>query len=301
MDRIVLVVACTISSMSNHDYPLHIKAWLVDDILLERYTYPPGPPGALAKHVHDEYQLCVSLNFDGEYAYRGASHAVPAGSLSVLHPGEPHAARDVEERVQPAAFRLMYLEPEWFHTAFADNVRSARHLPFFGQPVILDPPLVGLFTTLHQALETGTSQLEHQSLLLLALTQLVQRHAQDGYTAPSLPLARPEVQRARDFLQEQYAHDVSLDQLARVVGLSPFHLCRSFRKQIGLSPHVYQTQVRVMRAKARLAQGHALSVVAAESGFYDQSHFGWHFKRLVGVTPGQYGAQHSKNFLDPAS
>jgi AraC-like DNA-binding protein len=104
------------------------------------------------------------------------------------------------------------------------------------------------------------------------------------------------IQRARDYLHDNYAESIALDELAQVAGLSPFHLCRLFRREFGLSPHAYQTHVRLSHAKHQLLRGMPLKDVAAATGFYDQSHFGWHFKRLVGVTPGQY-RKSSKNFL----
>ena len=63
---------------------------------------------------------------------------------------------------------------------------------------------------------------------------------------------------------------------------------RVFRKVLGLPPHAYLVQVRITQAKKLLASGMAIAEVAAETGFSDQSHLHRHFKRIVGVTPGQY-------------
>jgi quercetin dioxygenase-like cupin family protein len=80
-----------------------IQAWSCPDLLLEHYCYAPGPAEPLSKHVHDEYQLGLSLNWLGEYDYRGTHYRVPAGSLSVIHPGEMHAARVLESRCPSTA------------------------------------------------------------------------------------------------------------------------------------------------------------------------------------------------------
>jgi AraC-like DNA-binding protein len=58
--------------------------------------------------------------------------------------------------------------------------------------------------------------------------------------------------------------------------------------EVGLPPHAYQTQVRVMRGKSLLAQGLSIEQVALKVGFFDQSHFTNHFRRLFGYTPGIY-------------
>jgi AraC-like DNA-binding protein len=59
-------------------------------------------------------------------------------------------------------------------------------------------------------------------------------------------------------------------------------------KKVGLSPHNFQTQIRLKQAKAKLLQGQSIIDVALETGFVDQSHFTRFFKRMIGVTPGEY-------------
>jgi len=55
-----------------------------------------------------------------------------------------------------------------------------------------------------------------------------------------------------------------------------------------MTPHAYQLQVRVRRAKALLLAGHPIAQAATEAGFWDQSHLTRHFKRTIGVTPARY-------------
>ncbi len=82
--------------------------------------------------------------------------------------------------------------------------------------------------------------------------------------------------------------NLNLTELAALVNLSIFQLSRAFKKELGLAPHEYQTQQRVHRATALLRAGESAASVAITTGFYDQSHLNRHFKRLIGVTPGQY-------------
>jgi AraC family transcriptional regulator len=68
------------------------------------------------------------------------------------------------------------------------------------------------------------------------------------------------------------------------------HFARQFRTTIGLPPYRYVILRRVERAKQLLQRGTDVSLaeVAAGIGFPDQSQFCHHFRRLVGVTPGQF-------------
>jgi AraC-like DNA-binding protein len=269
-----------------------VVAWLRRGLLLEKYRYAPGPAEELPKHSHGEYQFCLSLNFPGVYGYRGASHAVPVGSLSVVHPGEVHSARDPEERLVPSSFRMMYAEPALLAEAATEVAGRGVAQPFFRDPIIPDRDLAWDFLRLHVALE-GAPRLEQDARLLSVLTRLVQRHAG---VRPSPPPGRERraVGLAREYLEANLGRSVSLEELASLANLSPYHLTRVFRDEVGMPPHAYQTQARLGRARSLLLRGWPPARVAQETGFADQSHLTRRFKRLVGVTPGRYAGR-SKN------
>lgn len=109
-----------------------------------------------------------------------------------------------------------------------------------------------------------------------------------GRQAPQPGWEHPAIKRTKAYLEAHYAEEVTLQKLARVANLSPFHLARLFRQAIGLSPHAYQTQLRLARARMLLVQGYDVGYVAAETGFFDQSHFIQQFKRHFFVTPARY-------------
>jgi AraC family transcriptional regulator len=79
-------------------------------------------------------------------------------------------------------------------------------------------------------------------------------------------------------------------QLTGQTDLSAYHFARQFKAATGLPPHQYVLARRVERAQQLLQAGTDLSLaeVAADAGFSDQSQFSHQFKRLVGVTPGQF-------------
>jgi AraC-like DNA-binding protein len=262
-----------------------IQARLTGHALLERYCYGPGPAGKVPLHVHAEYQWGLSLDFPGVYSYRGRSVLVAPGSLSVLHPGEPHYARDPHERRHPATYLMMYLAPE----AVADVAtglagRSIRE-PFFREPVIVDPLLAGLFARMHRA-----DGLAHDVLRQDFLTAALGRYA-GVPVATEAPREPAAVATAAEYLREHYAEPVRLDDLGRAVGLSAGYLSRAFRRAIGVPPHRFQLQVRLEQAKRMLARGEPQIRVAAATGFADQSHFSRRFHAYIGCPPGRYRAE----------
>jgi transcriptional regulator GlxA family with amidase domain len=98
----------------------------------------------------------------------------------------------------------------------------------------------------------------------------------------------PAIKRTKEYLQAHYAEVVPLQKLAAAVNMSPFHLARIFRQNVGLPPHAYQMQLRLAHARTLLAQGYDVRYVAHETGFFDQSHFSQQFRRHFLMTPGSY-------------
>jgi AraC family transcriptional regulator len=103
-------------------------------------------------------------------------------------------------------------------------------------------------------------------------------------------LPRGRLRAVVEYIEEHLDASPSLEQLAAVARLSAYHFARQFKAATGLPPHQYVIARRVERAKQLLQAGTGLSLadVAADAGFSDQSQFSHHFKRLVGVTPGQF-------------
>ena len=103
-------------------------------------------------------------------------------------------------------------------------------------------------------------------------------------------LPRAKLRAVAEYIEEHLDAAPSLQELAAVARLSVYHFARQFKRATGLPPHQYVIMRRVERARQLLQAGTDLSLaeVAACAGFSDQSQFTHHFKRVVGVTPGQF-------------
>ncbi len=92
---------------------------------------------------------------------------------------------------------------------------------------------------------------------------------------------------AYDLINDEYYRSITLDELAKLVGLSRAQFVRRFKQQFGTTPHRYLIERRIEIAIQQLKSGlHIpLAQLAIELGFADQSHFHRHFSKITGVTP----------------
>jgi AraC-like DNA-binding protein len=239
-----------------------------------------------APHMHEGYALGVIDVGAEQFLYRRSNYLAPQGSIVVIHPGEMHTGS--AGTAYGWAYRMLYPDSSLLQRAASELAGRERGIPFFPSGVVDDPALATLFSQLHTTLEHSPSTLERESRMLWTFAQLILRHAENRPILRSASPERSAVQKVRAYLEDHYTENVSLEELAAFVNLSPFHLLRVFRDTVGLPPHSYLTQVRVTHAKHLLLTSMSPAQVALTVGFTDQSHLTKHFKRIVGVTPGQY-------------
>lgn len=214
---------------------------------------------------------------------RNATHVLPPGTVILLNPEEVHAPGPASSHGW--SFRVFFFEDSFFHARSTDFAQSALR---FSKPFVEDSRLASSLLLLHRKLEDHAVALDLESSLLAVFAQLAQRHACGPTQILRRGAEKAKVKRVKDYLIAYYGQNITLDDLAAVAQFSLYHLVRTFRRAIGLTPHAHLTQLRIEAAKRLLRMGKAISDVAACTGFTDQSHFTRQFKRITGVTPGQY-------------
>ena len=76
--------------------------------------------------------------------------------------------------------------------------------------------------------------------------------------------------------------------LAADIFVSQYYLIRKFKSSIGMTPHQFCIQNRIRKSQKLLDEKKTISRIAAEMGFYDQSHFDKAFQKIVGISPSEY-------------
>lgn len=238
-------------------------------------------------HSHDEFTICVIQQGLLAVDYRQENYRLPPGKVFIINPGELHQGGPIDDNGW--TYRVFYPKAELFKQIASNLADSPRDVPFFPNAEIHDLELTQMLLRLHRRLEDDdASQLEQDELFHSAMSHLILHHSDDQPVVKPTKAERYYVNRVRAYIDEHFAEPLSLDDLASIVCLNPSYFLRVFKKSVGLSPHAYLTQVRINRAKEMMAAGMPLTEIAPSTGFYDQSHFSNRFKRVFGLTPGQY-------------
>ncbi|WP_219114525.1 AraC family transcriptional regulator [Janthinobacterium sp. UMAB-56] len=206
--------------------------------------------------------------------------ALGIGSLVLVPAGCVHACNPLPGT--PWSYQMLHLDARWLqaHAPALDGDTAA---------VLHCPLLYAQFCAMNALLFSRAGAAEKDAALLAFLGTCACARAD------LLPSERKPVpqQLAPVLATLQAQPSASLRQLAEAAGLSPYQLIRAFRATTGMTPHAYQLNLSVNRARSRLQAGTALAQLAHELGFADQSHLQRVFKAHAGITPGRYRRQDS--------
>jgi AraC-like DNA-binding protein len=264
------------------------------------------------RHTHDTYTLGMVLGGAGTFWCRGTEHFAGKGDIVAIPPGEVHTG-SVGSGVGALSYLAVHL-PVGLAVMHSESagLRGGKP-PEFGSVLFRDAVVRRAFEALNKAVATvnvsshgnvranaddmGTfDEAAAEEAICVAIAELMRGHAEphtpNETLHPRRGIARESrvVGVIRAVIEDSYANadETSLQVLAERAGVTQFRVIRAFREATGLSPHHYLIQVRVERARQLLAKGAIPSMTALMTGFADQSHLTYHFKKHLGITPANY-------------
>jgi AraC-like DNA-binding protein len=237
-------------------------------------------------HVFNvDFGITMPGTWQGDVLYERQYQSVAPGRLLSTRPGTTLAAR----RDAPGSIHVLTVPAAAFSEYLSQHVMGTRHFEWNESVQRPTPQLLSRLATIFTitGADASTGPLAIQSaledLFESIASELVKR------ATPRCPRHSAGVaERMRERLHDDMSEHLDLQTFADAHGMSRFQVLRAFKRRYGLPPHTYQLCVKVTLAKALLKRGEPPADVAARLGFSDQSHFGRHFKRVIGVTPMHY-------------
>lgn len=278
---------------TNHASPFVLKRDAVwDGIKLAHYGFQAGD---LPEQAHKDHLVTIALGkgCGGEIRTANGLRArgQTRGSVAVIPSGQSFSVT----LEAPSEHLAIYLDPSLVLRAAASESRARTRaaIEVVERCMPKDPVISSIGMPLLAELESAglSGRLYAESLANVLAVHLLRHYTSAGGSVQRFTggLAGQKLKRVMAFIAEDYESDLSLDDLARVAGMSTFHFAREFKRTTGTTPHQYLIKVRVDRAKAMLTGSEMpLVEVSSRSGFSHQSHFTRLFRRLTGTTPQSY-------------
>jgi len=275
-----------------------MPAPLKDDV---RYLPVRGTPGLVLgqarlcqfefdRHYHEDYHIGLVTQGVQRQRFRGQSILLGPGGIALMPPGEIHDGSGAGDHGAAYVLKTFRISAALMRACIEDVSAAAAQERFFGT-LVQDADLARRFMALHNAWMAGAADepLARQAQSLTVMADLFVRTRTVKPQVVKGGLSAAHQRAVRDYCVAHLADKISLDDLARLCGLSRFQFLRRFTHSTGLTPHAWLVRLRLERACAALA-GARVSVaeVAADVGFYDQSHFNRAFRAAYGAPPSAY-------------
>lgn len=238
---------------------------------ISRYAFEP--------HTHEAFGIGAIESGAERFRYRGTQHVAPTNAVVTMNPDEIHTGEAAGE--EGWRYRMVYLEPD-----LLEQVTGVRHW-WFRDVTRLDPLRARQLCNHIYALWHTDDPLAQQGVLL----DLIDTFRPLAQHAPQRREGAHRFERVREYLHDNYMRSLTLDDLASVAALSPYHFQRQFKAHFHVTPHQMLMAIRLWRAKHFLTQGMPAADVAALTGLTDQSHLTRAFTLRYGITPVRYQKQ----------
>lgn len=257
--------------------PAEINESLVPDIgyLIYRKCTPTWE---IALNEISFYDITYVIDGKGIYIINGVQYEVKRGDLLCIPRGSIRKAHCIVDD-------LMSLYSANFKLYEMNGQLADLPLPLLTN-IGIKSDLIGLFRELSNAWvrkETGY-HIKTRGLLLVIIHRLFE-----------LILLKKDpanidyrVKKAMNYISENYASNVSVKEIANLVGLNTVYFGALFKKETGLLVNEFLTQTRISHAEDMLQNGECnVSEAAERCGYNDLSHFRKQFKLIKGYSPSQ--------------
>ncbi len=242
---------------------------------------------ASRRHVHEEFSLGVVIKGSSRVKSAAQDFPVEQGAAIMIPPGLIHQCNP--EDLKSWQFQMLYLKTGWLESLLDTKLEN-----LYISVKKLQPKEFQRILKLFRLLKEDLPGLQKETQLI---TELQYFFDFEGYfqQKPHRLAVNPQImQRVQNFIRDNFLEKISLDDLAVIAGFNKFHLVHCFKTAYKTTPHAYQTMLRINFAKDLLQKRHneAITAIAQDAGFYDQSHFVKAFKQYLGTTPLEYRLGH---------
>ncbi len=240
------------------------------------------------KHYHNGVSFAVVTNGAGEFKFRNESIKAKKGAIIKIAPGEIHTSGKslANELLE---YRVFYVSLSLIKTILNREDQKMMNDVFFTKKVSYDQSFYKNCLLSHFNLFSSQDILTQESLISMLVIDLFKKELLDHSFRLFEEKSSPKYLKVLlDYLTVNFKRQISLSELSIVAKKSPSQILRTFKKYVGISPHLYLINLKIVEAKKLLSEKNSVAQVAYELGFTDQSHFHRFFKKFNHTTPAAF-------------
>ena len=272
-------------------YPLHLN---IDRIVRNLPGFRPKKP----PHAHDVYHLVFVTEGTNQVTTGRGCTDCSRGTLLICDPGEMHDFNPLREGIivfTELTFKFQSLDGETLTIPFRKllNLYAGVNLKYMrGQSLKEEQGIIelkALFEQIHYWLKSpGVLAPLYTANHVASLFLFIVREY-FMLEEPPDPHFSQNLRRAREYIEQNYQRQISIDELVRTARMSKGHFMRSFKKAFGITPVTCLNRTRVNAAKILLVTSALTgSEIASRCGFRDEYYFSKIFRKNTGKPPGGY-------------
>ncbi len=202
------------------------------------------------------------VTYDDYYATR----ALNRGFLYIFPSSRPYKIIQIDS--DPLICTFLHID------FFPNSVENLIEIDMHEHPILLH-----LFRTLKECIDEREVELTRRLNYLFEL--YCRKHS---IIQPVTPL----IEELLEYIREHFNEKLSNARLSQHLGFNEHYFIRLFRKQVGMTPHQYLINYRILEAKMKMMSDSTLSAIAEETGFPDVKSFSRTFKLKTGLSPSAY-------------
>ena len=245
-----------------------------------------------SRHFHDHYVIELVVDGLDNFYCDGKNYTAKNNQLVLINPGEVHTGNTVSDTT--LHYYSLYPGKKALEQVAA-SLGISLPADFCFQRSLLDQSLLTQkFRLLFDSFSSAHSSWEQEEIFFDCMYELLQPATCNNFESLSNHKKDGRIDLLIDFIRLNYKEDISLQQMADLVRLNPFHLVRLFKKSVGVSPYDYLLIIRAEHAKQLLRKGFKVKDAAIASGFYDSSHFNRMFYKIAGISPKSFRSSKSQ-------
>lgn len=248
-------------------------------------------------HHHDFYEIYLFLSGNVIYNVESRNYRLHQGDMLLISPLELHQPVITP---QPQPYKRIVL---WISKSFVEQLSSAQtdlakcfdvnasgHVNLLRLDPVKRQWVIGIMESIIDESYSGAygGDVIAAALLAQLLAEVNRQSVKGAQRFEITDRSSAVVTDVLQYINENYARDISLDALAAHFFLSKYHLSREFRRLVGTSVYRYIIQKRLLISKQMILAGQSPTGVYGNCGFGDYTNFYRAFKAEYGISPKVY-------------